>query len=111
MKSEIKNIKLYSLYFDYSFDEDNQEFSQGKLLHVVQNICRHYVDSFYVLPDEVYVYNNGDFHRTFRFQIQFSYFDDAIADRIAEDVCAILNLDAVQILVTEGKKYRIIERL
>lgn len=111
MKSEIKNIKHYSLYFDYSFDEDKQEFSQGKLLHVVQNICRQYVDSFHVFPDEVYVYNGGDFHRTCRFQIQFSYFDDAIVDRIAEDVCAILGLDAVQILVTEGKKYRIIERL
>ena len=111
MKSEIKNITNYSLYFDYSFDEDKQEFSRGKLLHVVQNICRQYVDSFYVLPDEVYVFENGEFQRTTRFQIQFSYFDDAIADRMAEDICAILGLDAVQILVTEGKKYRIIERL
>ena len=106
-ESEKLSSYIITIPADQTDENGNPVFSFGKLLHVVQNVCSNYSDSFCIREETEYVYESETFHREDFVLVTLTGIPESEVNDIALDLCAFLNLNEVKIRKTECEHYSV----
>lgn len=111
--SEETARKKYTITMDV--DDDNEilmSYSTGKIIHVIQEVCKSFVGYFTVEKiDGGYIYEDGVFKRRNCFVMSFLDTDKKTIDEMAADLCAFFGCDSLEISSTDFCCHTVSEKL
>ena len=111
--SEEKKKIIYTVVLDA--DNENSElnnYSTGKLIHLIQTICKSYVGKFTVdKVDTGYIFENGVMRRNDCFVLNFFDTDEDTVNNIAADLCAFFKCNDVYISRREEYRHTVKESI
>ena len=95
--SNVKRLEKTTIYIDQSdIDTDLPRFSNGKLLHIVTEVCKNYIGSFTVSNVEGGIlYEDGNLTSQRKIAITFYHSDIAQVNEMAADLCAFFDKKSV----------------
>ena len=106
ISTEEKKETIYTVILDNDNEESElNNYSTGKLVHLIQTICKSYVGKFTVRKEESgYIYENGTMRRNNSFVLNFFNADEETINNIAADLCAFFKCKDVYI--SRREEYR-----
>ena len=106
ISTEEKKETIYTVLLDNDNEESElNNYSTGKLVHLIQTICKSYVGKFTVRKEESgYIYENGTMRRNDCFVLNFFDTGEDTINNIAADLCAFFKCKDV--CVNRREEYR-----